>query len=497
MVRIPAVLICVILIPGAASAVPRPSAARLSSVLIQVEESGPFWVSPEGSQPRSLAADCQSYDLHEAPAACLAYWRRLEELDRERQEKHAAPLVRAKPEHNQREHVKQINNRSANRALSEHERNAVAPRPLTPAAFAAPAKTAVPGKSFDERLQRMVGQLLLTGFSGREPGDPDAERVANELRDGKVSGVIVRDSNIESVAQLRRLLAALNGADAESPPLVAIEQAGGPDSVLSEDKGFAFYNSANAISSSASPYEAQLQYREMAGELAALGITLNIGPSEDTCREDGINLSAYCFGTSPSVIAAYARAFNFAHHDRGVLTALRHVPFRAGLRTSWLSERASSAMLQLLVRGETSDALLISVKAMDPLPFTEVSFRGAKMGRLHGIRSFGFRGALIFEMDMGPSRAPMLYGEAIARALQAGADMILVREPATLPSNFSALSVNAVQAGLKSGRLQLARIEDAYRHVQALKARLRSFPARTKIAGLGRDPSPRPPGGVE
>ena len=71
------------------------------------------------------------------------------------------------------------------------------------------------------------------------------------------------------------------------------------DTVLAEDKGFAFYASANAVSSSGTPYDAQLAYRAMASELAGLGVTLNIGPSEDACREDGLNLLATCFGTSP------------------------------------------------------------------------------------------------------------------------------------------------------------------------------------------------------
>ncbi len=343
-------------------------------------------------------------------------------------------------------------------------------------------------------MRRLVGQLLVSGFAGSQPRDADVERIANELRDGKLSGVIVRDSNIVSAGQLRQLLAAITGSSGETPPFAAIEQPGGPDTVLAEDKGFAFYNSANAIGSAGSPYEAQLAYRAMASELAALGITLNIGPTEDICREEGVNLSAHCFGTSPALIAAYARAFNFGHHDRGVLTALRHVPFRAGLRTSWINERASSAMLHLLVKGETSDALVISVKAMEPLPLTDLSIGAPRAAR---VRSFGFRGAVIFEMDMGSGSAPMLYGEAIVRAFQAGADMILVREPSSLPAGLSALSLGAIQAALRSGRLQMARIEDAYRHVQALKARLRTFPSRTKIAGLDRSAAPPHSGGVE
>jgi glutamate dehydrogenase/leucine dehydrogenase len=66
--------------------------------------------------------------------------------------------------------------------------------------------------------------------------------------------------------------------------------------------------------------------------------------------------------------------------------------------------------------------------------------------------------------------------------------MILVREPSTLPAGITALSMEAVQSALKSRRLQMARIEDAYRHAQTLKARLRSLPVGGKTAGINRDP---------
>jgi beta-glucosidase-like glycosyl hydrolase len=343
----------------------------------------------------------------------------------------------------------------------------------------------MPGKTAEERLKYMVGQLVLTGFSGRRPDEPDVERVIHDVRDGKMSGVIVRDSNVAGFQQLRRLLSAVGNAGGETPPLLAIDQPGGPDTALSEGKGFAFYGSASSVSSSGSAYEAQLLYRIMAGELAALGVNFNIGPSEDACREDGVNLSAFCFGATPSRIAAYARAFNFGHHDRGVLTALRHVPFRPGLRSSWVTERASSAILHLLVKGETSDALVVRVKANEPMALTDVAFAWRqKKGRVPGGRSFGFDGVLIVELDIGPGGAPIRHDEAILRAFQAGADMVLVREPSNIPGGIYNVSLGAIRAGMKSNRLPAARIVEAYKRVQRLKARLRSPPSRTKVAGL-------------
>jgi beta-N-acetylhexosaminidase len=309
--------------------------------------------------------------------------------------------------------------------------------------------------------------------------------VARDVSEGRVSGVIVRDSNVENYQQLRQLIAAITNYGSEMPALIAIDQPGGPDSVLSEEKGFTFYGAASSISNGNTPREAQLLYRAMGGELAALGVSLNIGPSEDLCREDGVNLSALCYGTVPSRVAAYARAFNFGHHDRGVLTALRHDTFSASLQMSSRKEPASLALVHLLVRGQTSDALVFRVKAMEPLVLTELSFGGLRRKpRGRDDRGAGSHGVVIFEIDAGPGGGPLRYQDVILRAFQAGADMIMVRAPSSFPSDLPSVCVDAVETGLKSGRLQMARIEEAYRHVQLLKQRLRAVQPRTKIAGL-------------
>jgi hypothetical protein len=150
-----------------------------------------------------------------------------------------------------------------------------------------------------------------------------------------------------------------------------------------------------------------------------------------------------------------------------------------------MNKRASSAILHMLVKGDTSDALVVRVKAMEPIALTEFAFAWRqKKAQSPGGRRFGFDGALIFELDMGPGGAPIRYDEAILRAFQAGADMILIREPSSIPPGLYNMSLDAIRAGIKSGRLPAARIAEAYKHVQRLKARLRASPSRTKVARL-------------
>ncbi len=152
------------------------------------------------------------------------------------------------------------------------------------------------GKTPEERLRFMIGQLLLAGFDGKRPAEPDVARTASALNEGKLSGVIISDANIESLRQLQVLLGALHSGKGDNIPLVAIEQPGGADAVLSEDKGFHLYGAPNFVANDRSPYDAQLLYRDMAGELSALGVNLNIGPSADVCTEGGVNLSALVSG---------------------------------------------------------------------------------------------------------------------------------------------------------------------------------------------------------
>ena len=321
----------------------------------------------------------------------------------------------------------------------------------------------------------MVGQLLLSGFAGKRPADADVERLTAALRDGRLSGAVVSDANISSFRQLRQLLLSLKKESGDTIPFIAVEQAGGPDSALSEDKGFTFYSSPNAVGSERDPFEAKLFYRGMASELNSLGVNLNMGPSVDACREEGVNLSASCFGTSASGVAAFARAFSLGHHERAVLTALRHAPFRKVFEKSRKPEPASKAILRSVMTVDSADALVIRVKAMERLPFGPQSARRFR-------KASGFRGAIIFDLDLGVIGAPVRYGEAIVKAFQTGADIVLIRDPSVLPADFASIGYNAVENGVDSGRLQMARIEDAYRHVRRLKDRLRGLQSKAAEA---------------
>jgi beta-glucosidase-like glycosyl hydrolase len=317
----------------------------------------------------------------------------------------------------------------------------------------------------------MVGQLVIAGFSGRSLADPGIVQTMVELREGKLSGVLIRDSNVQTYFQLRELVSHFTQAGGALQPLIAIEQPGGDSAVLSEEKGFAPYEAANTIRSLSNPHDALLIYQSMASELSSLGISLNIGPAENACRDEDAALSAPCFGTALPRVAAFARAFSYGQRSRGVLAALTRTPLPPR-RAPRDNERPSSAILRAILAGAASDAVVLRIKATDALlpddtVFDRLACRDGKALEVCTSQ------ALIVELDMGIYGTPVNYGEAIVRAIASGADMVLLRDALTMPPSITSVVYEAVKEAIHAGRLDRSRIEAAYEKVQRLKARLR------------------------
>lgn len=453
---------------------------RIFPDVVLVEDMEDFhpWESPRVSPaefPKLTPGDCRRYGARYGYPECAPYRPPLP------REKDKLPSVAVKPPV-----PNVLAKKVATRNVNEQERKPPPAKPATSSlAAVSPKPEAV--ASGAPNLAAIAGQLLLVAFEGKAPTDAGVVRIGNLLRDGKISGVIVSDSNIVSFPQLRELIASIIRESGNNSPIIALDQPGGPDSSLPEEKGFTFYSAANFVSNDQAPSGAQLFYRDMASELAALGVTLNFGPSADACREEGVNLSASCFGTSPSRIKAFAAAFSAGHHDRGVLTALRHGPFNRGLEMSVLGESASAAILHAILKREAADALLVRRKAMDPLPPPPSAFAlSNRKTQSSFYRAFGFRGAVICDLDMQAVGPPARYGEAIVRAFEGGADMVLLRDASFNPGEVSAVTLEAMLEGLKSGRLEKARIEDAYAHVMRMKSRLRAVHPKLQIAHVER-----------
>ena len=122
----------------------------------------------------------------------------------------------------------------------------------------------------DDRLDRMIGQTIMVGFSGQSEHDPGVKAVRDQLAKGLIGGVVLYPENISSARQLRLLTAYLANANSTLVPFIAVDQEGGRVQRLDRRTGHTHYPSAQKMGRDATltPEEARGIYGGMAKELA-------------------------------------------------------------------------------------------------------------------------------------------------------------------------------------------------------------------------------------
>jgi beta-N-acetylhexosaminidase len=166
-----------------------------------------------------------------------------------------------------------------------------------------------------------LGQLLLTGVPGTVL---DAETAAT-FRRLQPGGYILFGRNIESAAQLRKLIDDLRGLS-EVEPIITIDQEGGRVSRLK-------------LLGNEPPNANQLRDRndvglirrhgEITGRLLRIfGFNLDLCPVLDISFDDDADnsLRGRCYGNDVAQVIRNAEAFNDGMHSEGVLSCGKHFP---------------------------------------------------------------------------------------------------------------------------------------------------------------------------
>jgi beta-N-acetylhexosaminidase len=335
--------------------------------------------------------------------------------------------------------------------------------PELPAATAQAEPVPPPAPKPDSALLKMIGQMIVTGFEGTAPEDPDVRRVIKELRNGSIGGVIVADRNINSSRQLKALTAALRGAAADPLPLLVISHEGGLGQGMSAEKGFSAYPSASALGRSNDPLNAFNVYRYMAEELAAYGFNVNLGPVIDMDRFPADeSADGRSYGTSAKHVAAFAKAFRQGHHQTNIATVLKHFP-----PLPPAGEQAGFDPLDVvreLVDGGDVDAVM----AASP----REGAGGDKPVEALLRDGMGYRGVVVSDVDAKEQAASGSLDDRVRQAVAASSDLLLIglNDP---PAPDSAGRIGAVLAdAVMAGAIKREAIEAAHGRVAGLKESL-------------------------
>ncbi len=320
-------------------------------------------------------------------------------------------------------------------------------------------------------LEEKVGQLLIVGFKGRRP----PRHVLRWLAEGRVGGICLFARNIESPAQVKRLVADCRRA-AKGPILVGIDQEGGLVARLRN--GFSESPGAMAQGAAGSGRLAEDVAFMLGRELAALGINWNFAPVADIAHQaDNPSVSTRSVGRDSELVRKMVCAQIRGFQRAGVAASVKHFP---GLGNTIIDTHEALAKvegsLEYLYRDDLRPFQAAIENGVACVMLTHVMYSAldsrypATLSReiVTGLlrEELGYAGAVCTDcMEMRAITRGFGAGEAAVLAVAAGVDLLLFSHTRRRQEG----AFRSVLSAVKSGRIATARIDEAVERIQALK----------------------------
>ena len=352
--------------------------------------------------------------------------------------------------------------------------------PATPPALATSASAPAPSYrwaretlkrlTLEEKAAQMVGVRAMGLYAN--PRATNARKLRHLVQDVKVGCVVVFESEVDS---LPRLLNELQGM-ADVPLLVAADMERGM--AFRIRRGVVPMPYAMALGAARSEEGARFAGEVAAREGRALGLHWAFAPVADVNNNPAnpvINVRSY--GEDPELVARLTAAFVAGARSGGLMTTAKHFPGQGDTtEDSHLTlptvgadrEHIEAVELMPFRRAVEAgvDAVMlghVAVPALDPTgaPATLSAPMSADLLR----KELGFGGLVVTDaMEMAGARGAWS-GEAVVRAVQAGADFILLpRDPE--------VAVRALVRAVREGQLAPERIDVSVLRILQTKERL-------------------------
>ena len=340
-----------------------------------------------------------------------------------------------------------------------------------------------------QTLDQMAGQMIIVGFDGDTAADPSVKAIAKEVGAGTLGGIMYLKPNVKSLADVTAMNAEFRAANPSLPPFIALDQEGGAVQRLTSDVGFAETPNAETIAAHDTPAQAQAAYLKMAKGLAAVGFTVNFGPVADlniNPKNEIIAKYGRSFGKAADTVVAYDEAFVAAHHDAGLLTALKHFPGHGSstgdTHLGFVDISRTWAPIELdpykaLFAGGYDDFVMVghlyhsgygddgSVKLPASLSpgWIETVLRS----------QLGFQGVVISDdLEMGAIRKEFDLHDTVVRAVNAGVDVLLFSNTAAYSPGLADTIRTIIVKEAEADPAFEAKVAASYARIVALKARI-------------------------
>lgn len=342
-----------------------------------------------------------------------------------------------------------------------------------------------------DSLDFKIGQLFIVGFRGVSVSD--SSPIVRDIRLRHLGGVILFDydvalkqsgRNVQSPAQVKALCAALQ-SHSQTPLFIAIDEEGGKVNRLKPKYGFPPTVSAGYLGRLGSLDSTRFYATRTANLLAELGVNLNLAPVCDVNvnpDNPAIGKVGRSFSSDPDSVALFATEVIKAHRAKNVLTCIKHFPSYGSLKTDPHWEFADITDVwqpvelipfrKLIADGYADMAMTAHIfnAKWDTLPAT--LSRKAIQGMLR--EEMGFDGVVCSD-DMQMNAIAARYGleQALKLSLNAGVDMFIFGNNLDYDEAIAEKAIAIVKRLIERGEVKRERIEEAYRRVEKLKARLK------------------------
>lgn len=339
-------------------------------------------------------------------------------------------------------------------------------------------------------LEQSIGQKLLLAFKCKEL-TPEVIATFQKYLPGGVT--LFRPFNIDNPSQLRALTDSLQrlARDLHLPPLlIATDQEGGQ--LMSIGDGTPLPGNM-ALGATRSTELARRAGEVLGCELAALGINVNYAP----CADVNINpknpvVGIRSFGEDPKLVGELVAALIEGMQSQGVAATAKHFPGHGdtasdshhGLPTvPHQLDRLHAVEFPPFEAAIQADTKLImtahlgipSIDGVDAPPAT------LSQNILTGLlrQKLGFRGVIITDaLDMHAIRQGDLLGVDAVRAVNAGADLLLVM---SVPADHKRVYESLLQAA-QTSKLNLTELDESLARIHSLKEWLGSQPSAPDLS---------------
>jgi beta-N-acetylhexosaminidase len=336
--------------------------------------------------------------------------------------------------------------------------------------------------SFEESLDREIksmtmeekaGQLLIVGFSGYEP-DYYINRMIN-LR--HIGGVILFSRNIKDPVQVGSLankLQALAKSNRDPSLFIAVDQEWGEINRFKE--GITLFPGSNSLGKIASAKDVYTAANDTAKELKAIGINVNFAPVVDLAFKNGVMYNR-SYGKDPQLVANLGEASILGSRNGGIIPAVKHFP---GLGRAMFDPHQGAVKIDtdLFVLNKTdlipfkqalkaniemvmvSNALYPKIDAKNPACFSYPILTDLLR------HTMGYKGIIVTDdLEMGAALSQDSVGRLAVKAINAGADIVLVcHTPEKQREAYEALL-----SAIKRKEISKKRLNDSLKRILTLK----------------------------